>query len=284
MYPTLSTTTIYDFLGTAIVKSEKELFDFINSNLIDVVYVLYSNNNYITKYNNLFTNYKFLAIFHQVLVLQSSKGVNLENMSVYIDSIIYWYIVNKGEDEHEYIRTIWYMIAGVVNKEYVDRLKALHCLDTELCSFVAIANKCSLTDSTRIKSVIYTLCASASNVLTVENFKDIYSIFYLKNFKNLMITVLFDSSIVNDYNGENSPKSSLAMTNNYNAIMAILDILESLNTYDIIRYLRFVYEKFVNYNYDADILRVQFSNLSPQRYPKILLAAKTLKDDQMSLP
>lgn len=283
MIPNLNSSMIYEFLGTAAVKTEQELFDFMYSCLQDMVYILYSNSNFNTKYHNLFTDPKFLSVFNQVLTVYETENRVTEYMSIYIDSILYWYIVNEGGNN--YIRILWYMIANTINKEYVYKLKSLFLLDSELCNFIAIANKSSLTESVRIQNVNFTLYTSAAKVLTPIDFENIYKIFYLKSFKNLLLSVLFDDSILNVYYGkEHTPEAQLALTNNNNAITAVLHILETMNPYDINRYLRFIYNQYVDYNYDAERLRVSFNQLSNKDFPKICLAAENLRKEQINIP
>lgn len=283
MIPNLNSSMIYEFLGTAAIKTEQELFDFMYSCLPDIVYTLYSNTNFKNKYHNLFIDPKFLSVFNQALTAYESENRVTEYMSIYIDSILYWYIVN--EENNDYIKMLWYMIANTINKEYVYKLKSLFLLDSELCNFLAIANKSSLTESIRIQNVNFTLYTSAAKVLLPNDFVNIYKIFYLKSFKNLLLTVLFDNSILNSYYGEeNTPEAQLALTNNNNAITAVLYILETMNPYDINRYLRFIYNQYVDYNYDAERLRISFLNLSNKDFPKICLAVDNLKKEQINIP
>ena len=283
MIPNLNSSMIYEFLGTAAVKSEQELFEFMYSCLPDIVYVLYSNSNFNTKYHNLFIDPKFLAVFNQALTAYESENRVTEYMSIYIDSILYWYIVNEGDNE--YIRMLWYMIANTINKEYVYKLKSLFLLDSELCNFLAITNKSSLTESVRIQNVNFTLYTSAAKILNPIDFENIYKIFYLKSFKNLLLSVLFDNSILNVYYGkEHTPEAQVALANNSNAITAVLRILETMNPYDINRYLKFIYNQYVDYNYDAERLRISFSQLSKKDFPKICLALENLRKEQISIP
>ena len=283
MIPSLNSSMIYEFLGTAPVKSEQEMFEFMYSCLPDMIYTLYSNSNFNTKYHNLFTNPKFLSVFNQALTAYVSENRVTEYMSIYVDSILYWYIVNEGTND--YIKMLWYMIANTINREYVYKLKSLFLLDSELCNFLAIANKSSLTESVRIRNVNFTLYTSAAKVLSPNDFVNIYKIFYLKSFKNLLLSVLFDNSILMIYmNKENTEETRTVMTNNNNAIFAVLDILEQMNPYDISRYLKFIYNQYVEYNYDDDRLRVSFSDLSKEKFPKIVLALENLNKEQIVIP
>ena len=283
MIPSLNSSMVYEFLGTAPVKSEQEMFEFMYSCLPDMIYTLYSNSNFNTKYHNLFTNPKFLSVLNQALTAYVSENRVTEYMSIYVDSILYWYIVNEGTND--YIKMLWYMIANTINREYVYKLKSLFLLDSELCNFLAIANKSSLTESVRIRNVNFTLYTSAAKVLSPNDFVNIYKIFYLKSFKNLLLSVLFDNSILMIYmNKENTEETRTVMTNNNNAIYAVLDILEQMNPYDISRYLKFIYNQYVEYNYDDDRLRVSFSDLSKEKFPKIFLALENLNKEQIVIP
>jgi hypothetical protein len=85
-------------------------------------------------------------------------------------------------------------------------------------------------------------------------------------------------------NKENTEETRTVMTNNNNAIYAVLDILEQMNPYDISRYLKFIYNQYVEYNYDDDRLRVSFSDLSKEKFPKIVLALENLNKEQIVIP
>lgn len=284
MIPNLNSSMIYDFLGTVPLKNEEEMFNFMYSCLPDIIFTLYSNSNFNTKYKNLFTNNpRFLAVLNQVLTIYESEQRITEHMSIYINAIIYWYIVNEGDNQ--YIRMLWYMIASTINREYIYKLKNLYLLDSELCNFLAISNKSSLSEIIRIQNVNFTICTSAAKVLSIEDFVNIYKIFYLKSFKNLLLTTLFDCSIPSMYYGkENTSEAQMALTNNNNSIAAVLTILETMNPYDVTRYLRFVYSQYMDFNYDSERLRVRFSQLNKNNYPKIILALENLKKEHISFP
>ena len=283
MIPNLNSSMIYEFLGTAALKTEQELFEFMYSCLPDIIYTLHSNANFKNKYHNLLIDPKFLSVFNQVLTLYVSENRVTEYMSIYVDSILYWYIVNEGDNN--YIRILWYMIANTINGEYVYKLKNLNLLDSELCNFLAIANKSSLTESIRIQNVNFTICTSAAKLLMPKDFENIYKIFYLKSFKNLLLTTLFDHSIFTIYsNKENNQETQIVMANNNNAVLAVLNILESMNPYDINRCLKFIYNQYVEYNYDNDRLILSFSQLKREEYPKITLALENLRKEQINIP
>ena len=65
---------IYDFLGTVLVKSEKEIYDFLSNNLSDTIYTLHINNNFMNKYKNLFLDAKFLSVFNQALITYKNQN------------------------------------------------------------------------------------------------------------------------------------------------------------------------------------------------------------------
>ncbi|MBQ8131009.1 MAG: hypothetical protein IJ193_00795 [Bacilli bacterium] len=284
MIESINGKTIYDFLGTAIVKSEREIFNFINTNLSDTIYILYINNNYNTKFKTLFVNPKFLSVLNQVLIVGNEQHRLTEYDLIYINTILYWYIVNHSSDW--YIKMLWYMIADNINKETIYKLRILNLFDTELCNFLAIAYKSSAVESTRIRNVNFTICTSSVRVLDIKEFESIYNNLYNRNFTALILNLLFDDSIPSIFYGnENSDRGKKSLANNTNAIYAGLFILERFNPFDIARILRLIYNTFANeYNYDSERMRVSFKKLSKETFPNILIALEAIEKEQIYLP
>lgn len=284
MIESINGKTIYDFLGTAIVKSEREIFNFINTNLSDTIYILYINNNYNTKFKTLFVNPKFLSVLNQVLIVGNEQHRLTEYDLIYINTILYWYIVNHSSDW--YIKMLWYMIADNINKETIYKLRMLNLFDTELCNFLAIAYKSSTIESTRIRNVNFTICTSSVRVLDIKEFESIYNNLYNRNFTALILNLLFDNSIPSIFYGnENSDRGKKSLANNTNAIYAGLFILERFNPFDIARILRLIYNTFANeYNYDSERMRVSFKKLSKETFPNILIALEAIEKEQIYLP
>lgn len=284
MIESINGKTIYDFLGTAIVKSEREIFNFINTNLSDTIYILYINNNYNTKFKTLFVNPKFLSVLNQVLIVGNEQHRLTEYDLIYINTILYWYIVNHSSDW--YIKMLWYMIADNINKETIYKLRMLNLFDTELCNFLAIAYKSSAIESTRIRNVNFTICTSSVRVLDIKEFESIYNNLYNRNFTALILNLLFDNSIPSIFYGnENSDRGKKSLANNTNAIYAGLFILERFNPFDIARILRLIYNTFANeYNYDSERMRVSFKKLSKETFPNILIALEAIEKEQIYLP
>ena len=274
----------YDFLGTALLKSEKEIYEFLSNNLSDTIYTLHINNNFMSKYNHLFFDPKFLSVFNQALITYKSQNRLGVYDVIYVNISLYWYIVTQSTDE--YIKMLWYMIADTINREEVEKLNSLKIFDIELCNFLVIANKSSLVENTRIKNTIFTIYTSSLKPLTTEEFISIYNVLYPKHFKGLLLTVLFDQTIDNVFNGkENTERGILAITNRNTSVYAVLVMLERMNAYDIIRLLKFVYYNYSNeYNYDSEVLKVSFKNLSKDLFPRICLAAENMINEDMILP
>ena len=88
----------YDFLGTVLLKSEKEIYDFLSNNLSDTIYTLHINNNFMNKYNHLFFDPKFLSVFNQALITYKSQNRLGVYDVIYINISLYWYIVTQSTD------------------------------------------------------------------------------------------------------------------------------------------------------------------------------------------
>jgi len=275
---------IYDFLGTVLVKSEKEIYEFLSNNLSDTIYTLHVNNNYTNKYKNLFLDPKFLSVLNQAIITYKAENRLGIYDSVYINIILYWFIVNNSTDR--YITMLWYMIADTLNRDETASLISLNLFDIELCNFLSIANKSSLIENVRIKNVTFTIYTSVPRVLSHEEYIKIYQILYSKYFKGLLLTVLFDHSIDNVFAGqEHTERAQLAIVNNHMSINAVLFMLEQMNAYDIVRLLKFVYYNYSNeFNYDSEMLKVSFKQLPKELFPRILLAVEDMTREEMYLP
>ena len=275
---------IYDFLGTVLVKSEKEIYDFLSNNLSDTIYTLHINNNFMNKYKNLFLDAKFLSVFNQALITYKNQNRLGQYDAIFVNIPLYWFIVNNPSDK--YITMLWYMIADTVNKEEIAALNSLNLFDIQLCNFLAIANKSSLVENTRIKNVIFTIYTSATRVLSHDEFIKIYQTLYSRFFKGLLLTVLFDHSLDTVFSGqEYTEKAKLAVVNSNMSIDAVLFMLEQMNPYDISRLLKFIYYNYSNrFNYDSESLNVSFKNLPKNLFPRILLAVDDLAREEMLLP
>ena len=276
---------IYDFLGTALVKPEIEIYDFLSHNLSDTIYTLYANNNYQNKYKSLFIDAKFLSVLNQALVNYKTQNSSLSSYdTLYIDCILYWFIVNQYNNE--YTKMLWYMIANTINEDTVNRLKSLNLFDIELCNFLAIANNSSLIENVRVKRVNFTICTSIQRILSTEEFIAIYNTLYAGAFKGLLLSVLFSHEIDNVFfEQENTDRGKIAIANNNASIYAVLFMLEQMNAYDIIRLLKFVYYDYSNgFNYDSESLKISLKNLPKNLFPRILLAIENMTKEEMYLP
>ncbi len=271
-----TTNTIYDFLGTCVVKLEEDIFNYICEHHSDIIYVLFSNMNYKTKYSHLFHDPKFLSVFNQAL----NKIELSQYEMIYINSILYYYIVN--DNPNMYIKHLWYMIGNTINKDIIYQLNNLNVLDSELCSFLAITNMSTLTEYTRIQRLNFTLCTSAIQQINVNDFISIYKIFYIKSFSNLLLYSLFDTSIDNIIDNK---ENNIIYQNTNTARWATIYILESMNMLTIIRYLQIVYDAFSNkYNYDPESLKISFSTLDKNVFPNITQCIEQLRNEGNILP
>ena len=246
---TTNRKAIYDFLGTVLINSEKEIYEFLSSNLSDTIYTLHVNNNYANKYKNLFMDPKFLSVLNQALITYKNQNRLGTYDVIYVNIILYYFIVNHSTDK--YITMLWYMIANTINREDVYVLDQLHLFDIELCNFLAIANKSSLIENVRIKNVIFTIYTSSPRVLSSEEFISVYQTLYSKYFKGLLLTILFDHSIDNVFNGRDMDERA---------------------------------HKSNEFNYDSEMLKVSFKQLSPDIFPRILLAVDAMTREDMCLP
>lgn len=267
---------VYDFLGTCIVKSEEEIFNYIVENHSDVIYVLFVNMNYKNRYAHLFNDSKFLSVFNQALYKIELTYYEV----IYVNSMLYYYIVNGNNNS--YIRLLLYMIGNSINKDILFKLNSLNVLDSELCSFLAITNMSTLTEQVRIQRLNFTLCTSAIQPISINDFISIYKIFYLKSFSGLLLYTLFDKSVDSIIDNK---EDSVIYQNTNTAKWATIYILESMNLLTIIRYLQIVYEAYSNkYNYDPESISLSFNSLDKNMFPHIVECVQQLRNEGTILP
>lgn len=227
-----------------------EMYDYVNNNYKTILYALYSKK---STYRSLITNSYLLSTLNQVF----NGSISIDPIyKTYLNSILYHIIVNTNATD--YIRKLTFMVGESANKNDVKQLESLNIFDSEMCIFLIITLYSSLNDKDRIRKFNFTI-ATYTKALSIDDIIRIYAIFFSKNFTTLFVNTMFDTTIKDAIDKEETWATDTLKNNDANMNTALMIILNSLEFASAKSCLQAFYNEYANGSYNADMIRFGFS-------------------------
>lgn len=217
-----------------IEMSDEELTELLKESYQDILTCIFEMQDF--KYLSFVSTPRFIICLSNII---SSLDGNIEYITkVHINSLVYDYITscNDTTEDKEYVNRLMINLARIVNEDYIRKLLALNIKD-DIASFLVLARFSSTNEFANIKRVNFIICTSLSKEFDMdddnERFKahqlivDIYSKLFSK------LTTLFESTMYDVYNLEESWVTENISEMYSITTMAVLDILNNMTSPDI---------------------------------------------------
>lgn len=209
-------------------------------------------------YLDLFTNSRFLTIFIQAI----NSVVLTHNDIIYCNKISYDYLTNCNVDSDEYLKSLFYNMSKVVNKNILPGLLGLG-LNEDFSSYLALCRFSSTKEEVNIRRVNHLLISSDHNIIDEQMIIYIYE----KLFTSM--TQLFKHTMFDIYTPEELQGMGRGAGDIYSNIsLAVIDILNVMTSEDIYHVL-LSYAKDYNVSGDTDV-RFSIRSLAICDYGRIL--------------
>lgn len=275
-YTVDNTIPIGNLFGDSLIKeSLSNLSNLDDRNLYEILKSKYSSiienvvENEDVFYLDLFTDSRFLTIFTQAI----NSVVLTRNDIIYCNKISYDYLTNCNDVSDEYLKSLFYNMSKVVNKNILPGLLGLN-LNEDYCSYLALCRFSSTKESVNVRRVNHLLISSDSNIIDEQMIIYIYE----KLFDSM--TTLLKHTMFDPYTSEELKCIGPGAGEIYSNIsLAIIDILNMMPSNDIYHVL-LSYAKDYNVSGETNV-RFSIRSLAICDYSRILNVVDNIEYNEL---
>lgn len=254
--------------------SNEELFDFVKSNYLEIMRMIFSGKENEQKYLSLFLDNRFLT--NLITVLSNALQIPLD-IKMNACKIAFDYMSSTKMQKDEMTYALIKQVAEIVNRDTLFDL--FRMVPRDLALYLTVAKYSTNSESINIQRMNFIIAQAGSTVFNEQKIIDTF--IHFGKFSGMRMTSLLESHMFS----VDPTNISEDMEEMYSTIsMAILDMLNHMSTSEIRQVLiNYSNDFMMKYNSDYRVVRFSLRNLSGD-YDRITMIADMLSNEGYNIP